>query len=252
MKKFCVTLVLLLFSVFAMHAQSLLKPDTVKAESGEIIIQPIRHATMVLNWQDATLYVDPAQREAMFSGLPSPDIILITDVHGDHFNPETLDALNTENATIVVPQAVADRLSTTKYMEKLVILDNGEQTKQMDIPIRAIPMYNLPQSEDARHPKGRGNGYVLTLGGENLYLSGDTEGIPEMRNLENIDIAFVCMNMPYTMSVKQAAEAVLDFQPDIVYPYHYRGQDAQKFRKLVNTKNADIEVRLRDWYVADN
>lgn len=252
MKKVSIILVLLLALTAAMQAQNRPKADTIQTENGDLVIQPIRHATLVLNWNDAVIYVDPAQPGNLFSGLPSPDIILITDVHGDHLNTETLDALNTEDATIIVPQAVADRLSTTKYMEQVTILNNGEQTRQMDIPIRAIPMYNLPQSEDSHHPKGRGNGYVLTLGGKKLYLSGDTEGIPEMRNLENIDIAFVCMNLPYTMSIDQAAEAVLDFQPDIVYPYHYRGQDTQQFKELVNAKNADIDVRLRDWYMGDN
>lgn len=114
--------------------------------------------------------------------------------------------------------------------------------------IRAVPMYNLPDDDESRHPKGWGNGYILTLGEENIYFSGDTEDIPEMRELEDIDIAFVCMNLPYTMDVEQAASAVLDFQPAIVYPYHHRGQDIREFRKLVNRDNERIEVRLRDWY----
>src|SRR5699024_3116838 len=114
--------------------------------------------------------------------------------------------------------------------------------------IHAIPMYNLPQSPDAYHPKGRGNGYVLTIGGKRIYIAGDTEDTPEMRSLKNIDVAFIPMNLPYTMSVEQAAEGVLAFKPKIVYPYHYKGSNIKKFKRLVNEKDADIEVRLRDWY----
>jgi L-ascorbate metabolism protein UlaG (beta-lactamase superfamily) len=113
-------------------------------------------------------------------------------------------------------------------------------------------MYNLPEAADASHPKGRGNGYVLTLGGKNVYLSGDTEDIAEMRALRGIDVAFVCMNLPYTMDVPQAAQAVLAFKPGIVYPYHYRGEnglsDVAGFKKTVNAANPKIDVRLRNWY----
>lgn len=109
-------------------------------------------------------------------------------------------------------------------------------------------MYNLPESPTAFHTRGRGNGYVLTIGGKKIYISGDTSDIPEMRSLKGIDIAFVCMNLPYTMDVKTAAGGVLAFKPKIVYPYHYRGQDVNEFKKLVNAGDKNIEVRLRDWY----
>ncbi len=131
---------------------------------------------------------------------------------------------------------------------KVTVLSNGQTISKFDISITAIPMYNLPEAADARHTKGRGNGYVLTFGNKTLYLSGDTAGIPEMRALKNIDVAFVCMNLPYTMDINEAASAVLDFKPKIVYPYHYRGQDTEAFKKLVNTANKEIEVRLRNWY----
>jgi L-ascorbate metabolism protein UlaG (beta-lactamase superfamily) len=115
-------------------------------------------------------------------------------------------------------------------------------------------MYNLPESASAMHTKGRGNGYVLGIGGKNIYLSGDTQGIPEMRSLKNIDVAFICMNLPYTMDVKEAAYAVLAFKPKIVYPYHYRGQnglsDVNQFKTLVESGDKNIDVRLRNWYPA--
>lgn len=122
------------------------------------------------------------------------------------------------------------------------------QTSQLAIMVKAVPMYNLPQTMDSRHAKGRGNGYLLTIGGKSIYISGDTEDIPEMRALEDVDIAFVCMNLPYTMDINQAASAVLEFKPSIVYPYHHRGQDINAFKKLVNNKNRKIDVRVRNWY----
>jgi L-ascorbate metabolism protein UlaG (beta-lactamase superfamily) len=146
---------------------------------------------------------------------------------------------------------VADKL-TDADKAHLVILKNGDETTQSGISIRAIPMYNLPESATAMHTKGRGNGYVLTIGGKNIYISGDTQGIPEMRALKNIDVAFVCMNLPYTMDVKEAADAVLAFKPRIVYPYHYRGtgglSDVNAFKSLVEAGDKHIEVRLRNWY----
>jgi L-ascorbate metabolism protein UlaG (beta-lactamase superfamily) len=151
----------------------------------------------------------------------------------------------------VIPQVVADKLPATDR-DHLVIMKNGDQTKIFGISIRAIPMYNLPESPTAMHTKGRGNGYVLNIGGKLIYLSGDTQGIPEMRSLKNIDVAFICMNLPYTMDVKEAADAVLAFKPKIVYPYHYRGKDGlsdvNAFKSLVEAGDKNIEVRLRNWY----
>ncbi len=152
---------------------------------------------------------------------------------------------------IVVPQAVADKLSD-ELKSKAIVVGNGKTISKMDISITGVPMYNLPESADSKHTKGRGNGYVLTFGNKTLYFSGDTSGVPEMRALKNIDVAFVCMNLPYTMDVKEAASAVLDFKPKVVYPYHYRGQnglaDTEEFKKIVKGSNAAIDVRLRNWY----
>lgn len=239
------SLLLCLFAV-TVHAQRP-EPDTIQTEQGEMVIQPIRHGTFTISWQGLTIYVDPNGGAEAFAGLVKPDLILITDIHGDHLNMDTIESLDTEGTRIVVPQAVADRMPSD-YRGQLVILNNGDETDRIGFTIRAVPMYNLPESEDSRHPKGRGNGYLLTMGGKRVYISGDTEGIPEMRSLENIDVAFVCMNLPYTMGVEQAADAVLDFKPAIVYPYHYRGQDTQKFKQLVTAEDEGIEVRLREWY----
>lgn len=226
-------------------------PDKIETSKGALTIQPLNHATMALTWQGKTIYTDPNGGAKTFEGVAAPDLIIITDIHGDHFNPETLQAIDASKATLIVPKAVADKLQEP-LKSKAIVMANGETKSQLDISIAAVPMYNLPESADSRHPKGRGNGYVLTFGNKKVYLSGDTQGIPEMRQLKNIDVAFICMNLPYTMDINEASQAVLEFKPKIVYPYHYRGQnglsDTQAFKKLVSDKNKNIDLRLRNWY----
>ena len=246
MKNIALSLLFSLTLIFA-YAQ---RPDAdhEAVKGGELTIQPITHATLVLSYQGKNIYVDPTGNADAFKGLAAPDMILITDIHGDHLSPQTIDVVNTAHAVLVVPQAVADKLPVTTDKSKLVILKNGDKTNQLGFSIEAIPMYNLPESPTAPHTKGRGNGYVLTIGGKNIYISGDTADIPEMRALKNIDIAFVCMNLPYTMDVATAAGGVLAFKPKVVYPYHYRGQDINQFKGLVNAGDPKIDVRLRNWY----
>jgi L-ascorbate metabolism protein UlaG (beta-lactamase superfamily) len=243
-------LIVLVFAITIVFAQRS-APDQIAVKSGSVSIQPVLHGTVVLTWNGKTIYVDPYGGAKAFTGIAAPDLILITDIHGDHHNAETLAAIETGNAKIVVPQAVYDQLADD-LKSKAVVVAHGKTTDQIGIAISAIPMYNLPEDAESRHTKGRGNGYILTIGGKKFYFSGDTEDIPEMRSLKNIDVAFVCMNMPFTMEVSQAADAVLAFKPGIVYPYHYRGQgglaDVAAFKELVNKGNAKIDVRLRNWY----
>lgn len=226
-------------------------PDVIETSAGKLTIQPILHATLAMTWNNVTIYVDPYGGAKAFEGLAAPNLILITDIHGDHMNLETLKAIETTRALIIAPQAVREKLPE-ELANQTIPLANGATHKQFDITITAVPMYNLPETEDSRHPKGRGNGYVLELGGKRIYISGDTEDIAEMRALSNIDIAFVCMNQPFTMTVEQAASAVLEFKPKIVYPFHFRGQggfsDIEAFKKIVTGGNESIEVRLRNWY----
>jgi len=225
--------------------------QTIPTNSGDLQIQPVMHATFVMNYNGKSFYIDPTGGPSAFAGMAPPDVIIITDLHGDHCDPKTIDSIRTANTIIVAPKAVIERM-TGINPSKLVVVNNGEKTDQAGAVIYAIPMYNLPEAADSRHTKGRGNGYVITFGGKNIYISGDTEDIPEMRKLMDIDVAFVCMNLPYTMDINQAASAVLEFKPKIVIPYHYRGQDGfsdvNAFKKLVNDGNKDIEVRLLKWY----
>jgi L-ascorbate metabolism protein UlaG (beta-lactamase superfamily) len=199
--------------------------QTIQTKSGNLQIQPVTHATFIMNYNNKAFYVDPTGGPSAFAGMAKPDVIIITDLHGDHCDPKTIDSIRTTNTIFVVPRAVAERLRGVNP-SKLVILNNGQKIEKEGVSITAIPMYNLPENSDSRHTKGRGNGYVINFGGKNVYISGDTEDIPEMRHLKNIDVAFVCMNLPYTMDVNQAASAVLEFKPKIVIPITIVGRRA--------------------------
>ncbi|WP_378174330.1 MBL fold metallo-hydrolase [Aquimarina sp. SS2-1] len=260
------TLFLLAISLFIVSCkdnkkeESTANTDTQEAASNDqpkeklvsdLKIIPIQHATAVLEYKGKTIYIDPTGGAKAFKNQKLPDMVLITDIHGDHMNIETLDSIDLSNSKLIVPQAVAEKLPAN-YTDQLVIINNGEVKDVNGISIEAIPMYNLREEALKFHEKGRGNGYIITLGEERLYFSGDTEDIPEMRALENIDKAFVCMNLPYTMTVESAADAVLEFKPKKVYPYHYRGSDGLsniiKFREIVNKGNSEIEVIQLNWY----
>ena len=220
--------------------------DHIATDNGDLIVQPITHATFAMSWNSTTIYVDPVGGADPFQDLPSPDLILITDIHGDHLDADTLEAVAVADTVIVAPQAVVEQLPEALTAQART-LDNGSELSVLDLTVEAIPMYNLTEDRLEYHSKGRGNGYVVTLGGKRVYISGDTEDIPEMRALENIDVAFVCFNLPFTMTEEQAASAVREFAPGIVYPYHYRGSDAEEFATLVS-ENDGIEVRIGAWY----
>ena len=230
-----------------------LEPPAEVPEDQEVSIDiiPIEHATAILRWNDISIFIDPVGESEKFAAYGNPDLILITDVHGDHFSLETLEALSTEKAKIMMPQAVADKMPD-QFTPQIDVLNNGDSKSRFGISVDAIPMYNLREEARHFHERGRGNGYVLNIAGKRVYFSGDTEDIPEMRALKDIDMAFVCMNLPYTMTVEKAADAVAEFKPKKVYPYHYRGRpdvsDVTVFKTLVEQANAGIEVIQLDWY----
>jgi len=214
-------------------------------------ITPISHATLVLKLGGQVIYTDPVNGEEEFTGQPAPTIILVTDIHPDHMNADTLRALSQNNPVIVAPQAVAEQLPE-EFASGIVVVKNGEKTTQNGIEIEAIPMYNIPESAESFHTKGRGNGYVVSAEGKRVYISGDTSATPEMKALQNIDVAFLTMNLPYTMSVEEAVDAALAFKPKVIHPYHYRGQngfsDVHKFKQMVEEKDPNIKVDLLDFY----
>jgi L-ascorbate metabolism protein UlaG (beta-lactamase superfamily) len=203
---------------------------------------PIKHATFVLQSERTTIYIDPVGEVADFSGFPVPDLILITHIHKDHLAPDLVAALKQGKTKVMAPPSVVEQLGYG------IAISNGETTEILGIGIEAIPAYNTTTERLKFHPKGRDNGYVLSKKGVRLYISSDTEDIPEMRSLKDIDIAFVCMNLPFTMTVEQAASAVNEFKPGIVIPYHYRGKpdmsDVDAFERLVT----DSKVSKLKWY----
>jgi L-ascorbate metabolism protein UlaG (beta-lactamase superfamily) len=233
---------LLLLTAAAALAQSHRPVEEFQTGSGPVRITPIHHASLMIEAGGKVIHVDPWS-QGNYDGLPKADLILITDIHGDHMDPKQIAALKKDDTTIIAPAAVAQKVNEAKP------LANGDSTTWDKWKIEAVPMYNMQRGPSAGklfHDKGRGNGYVLTYGGSRFYIAGDTEGTPEMKALKNIDVAFVPMNLPYTMPPDEAAEAVKAFHPKIVYPYHYQGQDPAVFQKAL--AGSGIDVRVRNWY----
>src|SRR5450759_4642046 len=231
------------FFVMSSYAYSATAAQTFPTSAGAVKITPLNHASTLIEAGGKTIYLDPAQ-PAKFAGSPKADLILITDIHPDHMDPASIAELSKAGTNILAAPAVVSTVKTAKPIA------NGETKTWQGWTIEAIPAYNLtrgPSPGKLFHDKGRGNGYVLTYGGVRFYFSGDTEGVPEMRALKNIDVAFVCMNLPYTMPPDEAADAVKAFHPKVVIPYHYRGSDLAVFKK--GLEGTGIEVRLLDWYL---
>ncbi len=217
--------------------------DTIQTAAGELRITPINHASLMIEFGGHVFHVDPTSR-GNYASLPKADVILVTHAHGDHMDPAMVSKLSKPSTIVIAPAAVA------RTLKQAQVIGNGQKTSVAGVDVEAVPMYNLvrgPKPGAFYHEKGRGNGYVLTFGGTRLYLSGDTECIPEMKALKNIDVAFVCMNLPYTMTPQEAAGCVKAFQPKIVYPYHFSQSDLDLFTKALQNES-QIEVRIRSWY----
>ena len=224
---------------------NILSGDHLNTADGDVVIRPLYHATFVLNWNGKLIYNDP-DTLANYTGLPRADLILIGHDHGDHFDTAALGTVVKSNTIIIAPQAVYVGM-TVAHKNLTIVLTNGASTNVLGLTVAAVPAYNFPTNQPLYHAKGSGNGYVLTIGGKRIYMSGDTQDVPEMRALPEIDIAFVCMNLPFTMTVDAAAAAVRQFRPRVVYPYHFSSSNVNRFKQLVGT-DLGIEVRLRKWY----
>jgi L-ascorbate metabolism protein UlaG (beta-lactamase superfamily) len=236
------SLVIIFGSLFAFVLPLIAQTQTFSTSAGSVNITPLNHASTLIEAAGKAIYLDPA-KPAKLTGHPKADLILITDIHGDHMDPDSIKAVSKGDTEIFAAPAVTQSVTTAKPIA------NGETKKWQSWTIEAVPAYNLKRGPEAGklfHDKGRGNGYVLTYGGKRFYFSGDTEGVPEMRALKNIDVAFVCMNLPYTMPPEEAADAVKAFHPKVVIPYHYRGSDLAVFQKAL--QGTGIEVRLLEWY----
>src|ERR1700680_30565 len=235
---------ILICSLFALSplARTATEAQVFPTSAGPVKITPLNHASTLIEAGGKTIYLDPA-KPVKFAGQPKADLILITDIHGDHMDPDSIKEISGPETEILAPPAVVQTVTSAKPIA------NGETKAWQGWTIEAVPAYNLkrgPAPGKLFHDKGRGNGYILSYGGKRFYFSGDTEGVPEMRALKNIDVAFVCMNLPYTMPPDEAAEAVKAFHPKVVIPYHYRGSDLSVLQKRL--EGTGIEVRLLDWY----
>ncbi|MGY8649471.1 MAG: MBL fold metallo-hydrolase [Verrucomicrobiia bacterium] len=235
---------LIILLAFLLSGGLALAAEEFKTAKGKLIITPINHATLVIEWNGKTIYVDPVGQAAWYKAFPKPDLVLLTHIHGDHYRAAILQAVVGPKTQLVASPTLASVLEK-ELKAKTITVANGASTDKVGFKLEAVASYNTTPPRKRFHPKGQGNGYVLNLGGKRIYLSGDTEGTPEMLALKDIDVAFLCMNLPYTMDVAAAAKAVRAFKPKVVYPYHSRGQDTVKFKALVGDA---AEVRLRDWY----
>lgn len=227
-------------------AQEPIEGDRIPTGQGDLIIQPIEHASFAMAWGDRIVYVDPVGGGERYGHLPSPDLILITHQHSDHFDADTLSAVAGDDTALVVTRTVHDALPPN-LRDRARAMANGDGATVSGLGIEAVPAYNTTADRLQYHPEGRDNGYVVTMGDARVYVAGDTEDTPEMRALRDIDVAFIPMNLPYTMTVEQAADAVRAFRPGIVYPYHSRGSDVDAFARLVGD-DAGVEVRIGGWY----
>jgi len=236
------TIACLLLLSLALLAQPKRPVEEFQTKGGVVKITPIRHASLMIEAGGQVVHVDPTS-QGNYEGLPAADLILLTDIHGDHLDPKMLTKLSKASTAIFGPEAVA------KTVSNLTVIRNGEAKQSGKWGIEAVAAYNIqrgPAPGSVYHEKGRGNGYILTYGGKRFYISGDTEAIPEMRALKDIDVAFISMNLPYTMPPEEAAEGVRAFKPKVVYPYHCRNSDLKAFEKAL--AGTGIEVRIRDWY----
>ena len=225
-----------------------LSGDHLVTDDGDVVIRPVNHASLVLRWKDKTIYNDAVGGATPYNGMPRADLILVSHSHGDHFSSSTIDSIRGGSAVIVAPPSISNSLSVAQRAIAIFLTNGGSATVH-GMTVDANPAYNLTTSN---HPKGIGNSYVVTIAGRRLFFSGDTEDVPEIRALRDIDVAFLCMNIPFTMSVDKAASTVRDMRPKVVYPYHYRNGD-QSFADLNDFKrrvgrDLGIEVRFRKWY----
>jgi len=237
----------LLFSalmvVFALAAgaQEGFEQDTIKTTAGDLKITFIGHGTLMFNFANKTIHIDPVGRYADYTKLPKADLILVTHEHSDHLDAEVIEILRTVNTELVLTEICSEQVKGG------IVMKNGDVKTVQGLKIEAVPAYNIVHMRSEGlpfHPKGDGNGYVFTFGDQRVYVAGDTENVPEMKKLQDIDIAFLPMNVPYTMTPEMVADAAKVFKPKVLYPYHYGDTDTSKLVDLLKDVE-EIEVRIR-------
>ena len=215
--------------------------DTIATSAGALKITFIGHGTLMLQFGDSVVHVDPWSSQADYAGLPKADIILVTHEHRDHLDPAAIAAVRKDGTTVLVTEMCAQAVPGSTVMK------NGDVREVKGLRIEAVPAYNIAHkrpSGEPFHPRGEGNGYVITFGDTRVYIAGDTENIPEMKQLKDIEVAFLPMNLPYTMTPQMVAEAAKAFRPRILYPYHLGETDTSELVKLLASEKS-IEVRVR-------
>lgn len=241
------------YRAIGLETTNVLTGDHLVTGDGDVVIHPVKHGSLVLGWQDKLIYIDPIGGGSRFNGIGKADIILVTHDHGDHYDSATINAVRKTNSFLLVTSVVRAVLpAALRTNANTLTLTNRATASVLGVGIEAVPAYNLTQ---AFHPRGTGNGYVLTIGGKRIYITGDTDATDEMRALPEIDVAFVCMYPSFTMTPAAAAGAVRVFRPRVAYPYHYADPNSssdsnspkQQFKNAVGA-DLGIEVRLRKWY----
>lgn len=234
-----------LFNTNLMNAQNDFESDTLATDNSNLIMTFVGHGTLMFEYQGKVIHIDPVMREADYDNMPDADLILITHHHADHLDMTAISKILKDSTKLIMTQACNENM---EYSGEVNVMRNGDKLGFYGIVIDAVPAYNIAnRRRNGRpyHPRGEGNGYVLTIDGKKIYVAGDTENIPEMRNLINIDVAFLPMNMPYTMTPRMVATAANTFNPKILYPYHYGNSNTNALIKMLN-KNQNIEVRIRN------
>lgn len=245
MKSVCLMCAILLGFGFG-FAQTAMHTDTITTSKGELRITPVEHGTLLFTFNELVIHIDPVSRYADYSGMPDADLILVTHHHGDHLDPSAVEKIRKDTTHIICSASCRDKLDAVQ------VLKNGEETLVYGIRVKAVPAYNrvhMRKNGNPFHPKGVGNGYVLTFGDTRVYVAGDTENIEEMRDLKNIDIAFLPMNLPYTMSAEMFVDAVKMFNPGVVYPYHLGNSDIDEMLDLLQGYEAGI---IRTEHISSN
>ncbi|OQX61181.1 MAG: metal-dependent hydrolase [Anaerolinea sp. 4484_236] len=224
-----------------MTTQESFKKDIIPTSAGNLEITFLGHGSLLLNFKEKNIYVDPYSEVADYSKLPEADLILITHEHFDHLDTQALAHVRKEQTTVVLTKPCTSQVAGG------IVMGNGDTKTVESLRIEAVPAYNIiHKREDGQpfHPQGVGNGYVVTFGDKRVYIAGDTENIPEMNDLEDIHIAFLPMNLPYTMTPQMVANAARSFRPRILYPYHYGSTDTSQLEELLKDEK-DIDVRIR-------
>ncbi len=227
---------------FVVHAeaQQALEADVIKTSGGDLKITFIGHGSLMFTFGGKVIHVDPVSKETDYTKLPKADLIFLTHHHGDHLDLKALEILKKDKTVLVLTEVCAQQVKGG------VVMKNGDTKNIEGLKVEAVPAYNIVHMRSEGkpfHPKGEGNGYVITFGDKRVYVAGDSENTPEMKKLEKIDIAFLPMNLPYTMTPEMVADAAKAFRPKVLYPYHYGETDTSKIVSLL--KNTGVEVRIR-------